>query len=322
MASWIGERAPRLGAVLLVIFAATAARAQPSSTKEGAAKALFDEGRALFDAGKLHEACEKFTASYALYKKGSTLLNLAICHRREGKLASAWIEFTEARAQAARDGNAEATKIAEKAVLEIGPQVPQLRLSFAERPQGLEVQLDGVTLEPAALDASIPIDPGAHELVARAPGKRKWRERVDATAGSTAAVTIPPLEREEATTASPTPQPPQKPPPPPSNAEPPRDKPSSTRRTVGFVAIGVGVVAAAGGTYFGVRALGKRSDAEAACAANRCDEGRAMNDQGVTSAWIANGAIAGAVVFGAVGAYLLLTSPSASAATRPAVLTF
>jgi hypothetical protein len=47
-----------------------------------------------------------------------------------------------------------------------------------------------------------------------------------------------------------------------------------------------------------------------------------MNDQGVTSAWIANGAIAGAVVFGAVGAYLLLTSPSASAATRPAVLTF
>ena len=59
------------------------------------AEALFKEGKKLLAEQKVPEACRKFESSYRIDPAPGTLINLALCHEQEGKLATAWGEFNE-----------------------------------------------------------------------------------------------------------------------------------------------------------------------------------------------------------------------------------
>src|SRR5215471_19286696 len=94
-------RAFGLAIVMGVGLPAVAVAAEPPPEGNAAiAEALFRHGRELLDAGKVSEACEKFAASQRADPALGTLLNLAACHEREGRTATAWSEFTDAYAQA------------------------------------------------------------------------------------------------------------------------------------------------------------------------------------------------------------------------------
>jgi hypothetical protein len=101
------------------------------------------------------------------------------------------------------------------------------------------------------------------------------------------------------------------PPPPPSGG--------GTQRTLGYVAGGVGVVAAVVGAIFGARAIGKNSDSKDSCRTDKlCSaEGLALrNDarsaaKASTFAFVAGGALV------ATGLTLVLTAPSSSEALMP-----
>ena len=96
-------RASRLASLVVttvLTLCAGAANGQPAPAApppEQRAMELFDEGRNMMtQTGKLEEACSKLADSYELAKRGDTLLNLAECHRRQGKTATAWREFDHA----------------------------------------------------------------------------------------------------------------------------------------------------------------------------------------------------------------------------------
>src|SRR5258706_7643021 len=91
--------AAALGAWVLPLVAV----AQPAGTEVALAEVLYQKGRQLMTEGKFAEACPKFGESYRLDAATGTLLNLASCHEAEHKLATAWLEFTEAVAAAKRD---------------------------------------------------------------------------------------------------------------------------------------------------------------------------------------------------------------------------
>jgi hypothetical protein len=317
---------------LAMMCGAGLASAEPVQNKRADAKVLFDEGRELFAAGDVTKACEKFASSYALDRKAPTLLNLAICHEREGKLVLALSEFTEAQALSRSGPQQRMQQLADARANELGAKIPRIRIVFAQRPSGVLVSVDGAAIDNEALDGKIPVDPGAHELVVSAQGRKPWQSHVDATIGQTSAVYVPVLEYVseepgvrpqggahpgESTSPSGTPSTPspERPTGAPATSSTPEGG-SDTRRTLAVVALGAGAVSLGVGGFFGFRALGQRGDAEDACAAGRCDQGRSINEDGQTSATIANVTVGAAVILGAVGAYLLLTSsPTATTST-------
>ena len=81
-----------------------------------AAEALFQEGRRLMAAGKTAEACARFAESYTQEASSGTLLNLALCHQKEGKTATAWTEYRNAARLARSQGREDRANAAEEKV--------------------------------------------------------------------------------------------------------------------------------------------------------------------------------------------------------------
>lgn len=159
----------------LILTASIGARADES---EGAR--LFREGRALLLAERFAEACPKLEESQRLEPRGGTLLNVAACHERVGRIATAWAEFHEAAAAARTEGHAARLSLAEQRIAALDPRLPWLTLhvSAEAAAQGVRVTFDGAEIVPAAWGKDMPIDPGSHVIAVNAPGRVEHRYTV------------------------------------------------------------------------------------------------------------------------------------------------
>lgn len=289
--------------LLCVLLASAPASAQVPA-REGAAQLLFDEAAKLLERGLFEEACAKFQASQALDPKGGTLLNLAQCRERQGRIATAWTLFAEARNLAAKDGRQDRVTFAEQRMRALEPTLPRVRVTVADRSgrEAPSVRLDGAPLAQAAWNVALPMDPGEHELEATRRDGPPFTARFTVAVGQKIDVAVPAddaavvRERPDAGAA-----------PPPASARAP---------WLGLGIAGAGGAALAVGTVFGVEALGRRGEAEDLCAQGRCAEGREVRDRGVREAWVANVGITVGVVALAAGLYLVLRGDSARAAAR------
>jgi hypothetical protein len=250
----------RNGRVALALVAALAsALAMPRAYAQGAspnvviAENLFREGQALLeqaktDDSKTHLACEKFAESEQLRPALGTLLNLAVCHEKEKKTASAWAEYTEVAGQASRAGQADRAQFASQHAAALESQLCHVRLEMASVPRSVEVKIDGQPLGAAVLGADIPLDPGAHTVVVSAPSKQAWTHDFTLAPGQpTDHETVSPLLDEVA-------------------VAPAAPAQTTSRGPVGYVVGGVGVAAiAVGGILIGrSAAYGSQSDDESA----------------------------------------------------------
>ncbi len=173
---------------VVVLIAPAAARAD---TDPAAAEALFRSARDALAAGRVDEACRAFAESQRLDPGTGTLLNLAVCHERQGKLALAWSEFIEARAQAAQVQRVDRIALADTHLAAIEPRLG--RVAVTGLASGATVDLDGVVVGRLAAADRLPVDPGAHVLTVRQPGKRPWQHRFEAASGAVVAVAAPAL---------------------------------------------------------------------------------------------------------------------------------
>lgn len=166
------------------------------ASSQAAAETLFEEGVRLADQGQLHRACQKFEASEALDVAVGTLLRLADCQERIGKLASAWARFREAGSLAQAQGMTERARIAAVRSAALEPKLSRLTISVTpEAPADLVVTLDQNTVPRASWGSALPLDGGTLTIEAWAPGYLPYRRQVTLPLDSgRLKVSIPPLE--------------------------------------------------------------------------------------------------------------------------------
>jgi hypothetical protein len=282
--------------LLLVAFWAAGAGAQPDreGPEKAAALALFQEGRQLLDSGDYPKACAKLAESHRLDPGGGTLLNLALCHERQGRLATAWAEFQDALRMARLDRRSDRLAFAETHLADLEPRVPRVEIVVEVRDRsGLRLALNGVAIREAAWGSMIPVDPGKVLVEARAPGKRPWRTERAVAEGDLVTISVPELR------AAPTPA---------RRARPHRVEPAPlVRRTSPWaLPIGAGGIAALGvSAGFAGIALHQRGASDAECPGGRCSSaGVAYNEQAQALADVATGAAVLGLAGVVVGAWL------------------
>jgi len=262
--------------VVLCASLATPAGAQ-SSADSAAAQGLFDEAKALMAAGKASEACPKLEESQRLDPGGGTLLNLALCYEKIGRIASAWSRNLDAAAAAKASGNTARENAARKRAAALAARVSKLALNVPDEAKvpGLELTRDGEPVGTAQWSVPIPADPGEHTIVASAPGFKEWRGVATIKGeGTRTSIDVPRLQ------AEPTPQPVQ--------TEPARDVPAppvtqpksaqergtrlGTQRVLALVSGGIGVVGVGVGIAFGVKSKSEHDDAAKTCTGSDCTD--------------------------------------------------
>ncbi len=154
------------------------ARADASSDRL-LAQGLFDEGLKLMDAGRYPEACPKFVESQRLDPGGGTLLNIALCHEKEGRLATATLDYDEAIAQAVRDKRSDRESFARAHLQQLAPLVPHIAVTVGKGvPEGASVRIDDTPVPAAALGVPLPFNAGKHLVTATAPGRGTFKQEV------------------------------------------------------------------------------------------------------------------------------------------------
>jgi hypothetical protein len=222
------------------------------------AAALFRKGRELVENGDWDKGCEQFRASLARYEAASTLLNIARCEEHFGRVAKAWALYQRglvlARSEPGTERREGLEKVARDGISAMEPRLPKLLIEIASPPPGLEVHESS---RPIPVGEAVPLDPGPHDLVARAPGFATLNKRVELEEGKTTTVALV-LRAEE---AKPVPVAPPR-----EKAKPPAPKPAPEVLperggvpTWAWVSGGAGVVLLSVATVFALDAAAQRN---------------------------------------------------------------
>jgi hypothetical protein len=292
-----------LGAMSLLV--ASPAAAEPSATDAVLAETLFREGKELMAAKQFDAACPKLAESDRLDPGTGTRLALALCHEGEGRIATAWIEFTDVLATTA-DARPDRALVAREHIAQIEPTLSKLTVivpaSLAEVP-GFVLLRDNVRLDRPAWGTAVPLDGGAHTLEARGENRRARIIHFNiAATGERRVVAVPPLAAAPASASATT------------SSIAPADVPSSSpadavRQRWGIALGALGVVGLGTGAYFGVSAISRIHQAKGECPAAMCTSQAPLNlnADGMRDATIADVALGAGLLAGAVGIFLILT---------------
>jgi hypothetical protein len=228
-----------------------------------AAEALFAESQKLMAAQDYARACPKLEESYRLDPATGALFALALCHEKQGKLASAWVEFMDVASRASAEGYGDREKSAREHAEALRDRLAFLTVEVdpttASLPN-LVITRDGIALGPAAWKSPIPIDPGPHVVVATAPGHEPWTTNIVVAEGANKKTVVVPKLGLVPTPAIP------------PAAAAARDEPSTLfgaeltpLRVAGLSVGGAGVACLGLAAFSTARAISKNSESKESC---------------------------------------------------------
>ncbi|MRG95518.1 hypothetical protein [Polyangium spumosum] len=196
-------RASRRARLFLFLSAlSTACLAPLASAGAADAEALLKEGKKLVTEKKYDEACPKIAESYKLAPSPATLLDLALCHEKQGKLATAWGEMLDAETDARKAGRADIETRARANSKALEPKLPRVTVTVAANTPGIEIAIDGQKIDVGALGKGRPIDPGEHKIVASAPGRKPFETTLNLGKAERKTVVVPALAEDGSAAAA------------------------------------------------------------------------------------------------------------------------
>jgi hypothetical protein len=310
--------------------------AAPVPPDRVSSQVLFERGRALLIQGQFAEACPLLEESHRLAPGIGVLLHLGACLEKSGKIAGAWAAFQEAADRARAEGDSERESVARARVAELRGKLAYLTLQLRRAgskdqispgnlPTELVVQRNGQALSTATLGLEIPMDPGQHQFVVRAPGMVDANKDITLTQGEHATLELEfvptpsavptaspksaePAKREAQATLAPSPRQPET---------------SSAWPWVVWTSAGIGAAGLLTATVAGFVAYTKMQDARALCAGhpnNDCPaESLRLEDQARLPAGIATaGAVVGVAGLAFAGGYWLVSRSGRTVVTASA----
>jgi len=159
--------------------------------------------------GRYPDACPKIAQSHQLEPHVGTLLNLAACNEKMGKVATAWVQYQQALTAAQAEGQPQRERLARERIDALEPRVPWLTVSVpaSASAYGLSIELDGAPILPIAWGKDMPVDPGSHRLTATAAQRKPWEERFDLRESEHRSASIPTLDPVATVPPQPKPEP-------------------------------------------------------------------------------------------------------------------
>lgn len=291
-------------AALAIVLASGSAAAEDNADAER----LFREGQKLLEERRFGEACPKFEAAYSKDKSLGTLINLAFCHKEQGAIWYAWLEFREAEVKATELNRPDRRDFAKQRLQELEKQLPKVVLDNPQKVPLSDVLVEDRKVWEAERGAVFAAEAGQRKFTFKGKGKKPQAMMVNVVKASTAQHVVVP-ELEDLPPEEPTPSPRETP------GEPKKDKenpsgadPGSTQRTIGWVALGTGGVAAILTGVFGAITYSSPCSGGKPCLQSDKDSAEGTSTIATVSFVVAAAGIIG-------GAILVLTAPSSSSSS-------
>jgi hypothetical protein len=298
-------------AIVAAMSCARAAHAQARDRVQQATQ-LFEAARESMARGDVALACSQFDQSERLDPQLGTKLHLADCYEKQGKLASAWLQFRAAQVLAAERIAAGAIepreKVAQLRAAKLKARLPTLLLKIRTRQPGQTIALDGRDLPGRAWGTAAPVDPGTHVLQVSAPGRVTWHESIEIAELEHLEVLVPDLPEEREL----------KPSAPRSTQLTASDSTFEPQLIIAYALGGVGLVAGATGVALGIATENKVSKRDELCPRDLCRDQNEINQVGrltreaQRSATMANVLMIGGAVALAAGVTLFVLAPHSS----------
>lgn len=307
-----------LPAISAVIFAGGVLLAQPAAADVGSADKLFAEGKALMDQGKFAEACAKYEASYEADAALGSLLNLADCLERDGRLASAYGRWGDAITFANRKNDNRASYAKDRRE-DLKPKLSFVTLQvIGTLPPELVIYKGEAKFTSAGVSGTaLPTDPGTTVIQVVRGTDVLWETKIELQQAQQQTVTVPvdeivkqnpgPMKQRDnrigpTRGAGPT------------EGEVPQGF-WSTQRIAGFIVGSVGVVGAAVGFALGGVALSKSGDLSDQCTEGGdprycTSEGELIREDAYTFAQASTWTLIGSGIVAAVGITVIVTAPN------------
>jgi hypothetical protein len=166
----------------------------PPPVPDAAAVDLYKQARKLVDEGNWKEACPKLEAVLAMQETPALRISLGDCHEHDGRLAAAYADYQ--RAQVLNQGTTPPARQAEleaniqERLTKLDPRLPRLRILIESPVAGIVVHRDGTIVPAGAFGAELPVEVGAHEVTAEAPGRVPQKQVISIKEGEKQTVRI------------------------------------------------------------------------------------------------------------------------------------
>jgi len=263
--------------------------------------------------GDLPTAERRFSESLKLDPAVGTLLNLAACEEKQGKLASALAHFTNAKAQLPADDFR--VGFTTERITSLSARVAKIIIKLtAASMADARITKDGAVLAQTQIDSPLVVDPGApHVFVYEAPGLEPNRVEVTLKEGETQTIELGPRR------AKPAPRPDETIVPPPAAAA----SEMSPRRTWAWVTGGAALAGIATGTITGIMTISAANTYKDNCdPSGECEPaGLDAAERGRTLRVVSPVAFAVGIAFGIASTYLFVTSSSSSSSSKKSATT-
>jgi hypothetical protein len=290
---------------LALVSIPAVATAQPSDADKDTARALAQEGQDALDRRDFTTASDRFGRAGKLVHAPTLTLGLARAQVGLGKLVLAQEIYESVLREELPPGAppafVKAITDAKRELDTLKPRIPGVIISVSGA-SSARVSLDGAPVPSAWLGMSRPVDPGRHVVRADAEGFAPAESTVTVVEHKTekVALTLVP----GAATAPP-------------GGPPPSASGGSTRRTLGFAALGVGGAGLLVGAIIGGVEVAKHGELSKNCPGSQCppsEYGTLDSYHSLSNVPVVGFALGG--VLAATGVALVVTAPKAGPASE------